>query len=230
MTKSRIVIGVSKLSTNYANWLNKLHNGLEIVDFYSLEAMDVASHFHSISGLLLTGGGDIDPNLYGRKDDLPYCKDIDARRDKLEIGLIELAFTFNIPMLGICRGQQILNVVKKGTLYSDIPAFFKGTVIHQNKEDVYHPVTVNPDSLLFKLTLTQGEMVNSSHHQAVNKIGDGFVASAFSPDGLIEAMETKKTMDQSFCLAIQWHPERMDFDNPLSVLLGRGFIKEALNR
>ncbi len=227
MTKGRMVIGVSKLSANYAVWLNKLHNGLEIIDFYSLDLAEVAAVFPSISGLLLTGGGDIDPGLYGRKEDIAYCKGMDPRRDKLEISLIELSFTFNIPMLGICRGQQILNVVKKGTLYADIPAFVDSAIVHQGEEDVYHTVTVDQQSLLFRLTQASTGTVNSSHHQAIHEIGEGFVASAFSSDGLVEAIETKTSNGFSFCVAVQWHPERMDFDNPLSGLLGRGFIDEV---
>lgn len=223
MTKSRMVIGVSKLSANYANWLNKLNSGLEIVDFFTLELTEVADRFHSISGLLLTGGGDIDPALYGSQELLPYCRDIDTRRDKLEVGLIELAFSLRIPMLGICRGQQMLNVAGKGTLYADLPAFFKGDIIHQGKEDVYHKVTVKEGSLLHRLTGTIGETVNSSHHQAVREIAGDFTASAFSDDGLTEAIEIQAPGDHPFCLAVQWHPERMDFENPLSGRLGKGF-------
>jgi putative glutamine amidotransferase len=223
MTRSRVVIGVSKLSANYANWLNKLNSDLEIVDFFTLDITEVADRFHSISGLLLTGGGDIDPTLYGSKELQPYCRDIDKRRDKLEIGLIELAFSLRIPILGICRGQQILNVALKGTLYADLPAFFKGDIMHQGKEDVYHKVTVKEDSLLHKLTGTIGETVNSSHHQAVREIAGDFYASAFSDDGLTEAIEIQASGDHPFCLAVQWHPERMDFENPLSGRLGKGF-------
>jgi putative glutamine amidotransferase len=230
MTRNRVVIGVSKLSANYANWLNKLNSDLEIVDFYTMELSEVANRFNSISGLLLTGGGDIDPALYGSRELLPYCRDIDLRRDKLEAGLIELSFSLKIPMLGICRGQQMLNVALNGTLYADIPTFFKGTINHQGKEDVYHQVTVKVGSLLNKLTGTTGETVNSSHHQAVREIAKGFIASAFSEDGLTEAVEIETPGDHPFCLAVQWHPERMDFENPLSGRLGKGFLEAVVNK
>lgn len=223
MTRSRMVIGVSKLSANYASWLNKLNSGLEIVDFFTLELTEAADRFHTISGLLLTGGGDIDPALYDSQELLPYCRDIDTRRDNLEFGLIELAFSLRIPMLGICRGQQMLNVARKGTLYADLPAFFKGDIIHQGKEDVYHKVTVKEGSLLHRLTGTIDETVNSSHHQAIREIVGDFTASAFSDDGLTEAIEIQAPGSHPFCLAVQWHPERMDFENPLSGRLGKGF-------
>jgi putative glutamine amidotransferase len=231
MTKSRIVIGVSRLSENYASWLNKLHNGLEIIDFFSMEVTEIASQFQSVSGLLLSGGGDLDPGLYGRDEDLPLCKSIDARRDKMELALIELAFTFNIPMLGICRGLQILNVARKGSLYADIPAFIENAEIHQDsKGDVYHTVRVDPGSRLYHLTRTKETTVNSSHHQAIRMQGEDLTASAFSNDGIIEAIELNGSIDHPFCLAVQWHPERMDIGNPLSGLLGKGFIEATCNR
>lgn len=231
MTKMRIVIGVSKLSPNYAKWLNQLHTGLELVDFYALGTREVPSHFHTITGLLLTGGGDVDPSLYDRAADLPYCRDVDAKRDKLETVLIELAFKLGIPLLGICRGQQMLNVVRHGSLYPDIPAFFHEPLVHYDeKGDVMHMVTVDTGSRLYMLTHTAGGMVNSSHHQAVNRIGNDFKPSAFSSDGLIEAIELDRSVDHPFCMAVQWHPERMDIENPMSGLLGKGFIEAVMNR
>ena len=226
---SRITSGVSKLSPNYAAWLNKLHDGLEIIDFYTLPLEEVIKQMSLVSGVLLTGGSDIHPGLYGRHEDFPYCKSIDIKRDELETIIIELAYQFNIPLLGICRGQQILNVVRKGSLYADIPAFINTTIVHASKEDVYHPVSIMENSLLFRLTGLSGGTVNSAHHQAVNIVASGFLVSAISPDGLIEAMETDASAGQPFCLAVQWHPERMDMDNPLSGLLGKGFIEAMIN-
>ena len=231
MTKSRIVIGVSRLSDNYANWLNRLHNGLEIIDLYSMDFTAIATELPVVSGLLLSGGGDIDPSLYGGNEDLSYCKGMDAWRDKMEAGLIELAFKFGIPILGICRGLQMLNVARKGTLYPDIPAFVKGSVIHQDSPgDVFHTVKVEARSRLYDHTHTTDATVNSSHHQAIRAIGEDLSASAWSADGIIEAVEFKRPQDHSFCLAVQWHPERMNIENPLSGLLGKGFIDAAGNR
>jgi|WetSurSiteA1Bulk_404760.scaffolds.fasta_scaffold18659_2 putative glutamine amidotransferase len=231
MTRKRILIGVSRLSPNYASWLYQLHSGLELVDFYTLDASELAAQFDSISGLLLTGGGDVDPGLYDRAEDLPYCRGIDARRDRLETGLIDLAFELGIPILGICRGQQILNIVKGGSLYSDIPAFIQEPLEHYSESgDVWHPVSIDPGSLLFRLSRTTNGSVNSSHHQAINRIGDDLSASAVSSDGLAEAIEFKHAANHPFCLAVQWHPERMNIDDPLSGLLGRGFIEAASNK
>jgi putative glutamine amidotransferase len=228
MTRKSMVIGVSKLSENYARWLNQLQSGLEIIDFYSLKWEDMPSHFQRISGLLLSGGGDIHPACYGREDDFPLCRGIDDRRDKIEAALIDLAFTFHLPVLGICRGLQILNVVKGGTLIADIPVQVNKALKHQDeKGDVHHTVTILPESALFSLTQTGGETVNSSHHQAIRDLAVAFRATAFSSDGIIEAIELKQPGNNMYCMAVQWHPERMPFENPLSGMLGRGFIEAA---
>jgi putative glutamine amidotransferase len=228
--KNRICIGVSKSAPNYSSWLNKLHDELDIIDLYTLPLDEALHRASTVAGILLTGGNDIHPGLYGRHEDLSYCREVDTRRDELEILIIELAFKMNIPLLGICRGQQILNVARKGTLYADIPSFFGTGIIHSNEEDVYHPVTINRNSELFRLTGKADNTVNSAHHQAVKSLATGFMASAHSPDGLIEAIETDSTVYHPFCLAVQWHPERMEPENPLSGLLGKGFIKAAMGK
>jgi putative glutamine amidotransferase len=231
MTKNRIVIGVSKLSENYASWLGRLHNGLEIIDFYTMDFPEIASRFPDVSGLLLSGGGDIDPGLYGRNEDLSLCRGIDARRDRTEASLIELAFSFKIPILGICRGLQMINVAREGTLVADIPTFIKGSVIHQGNEgDVFHSVKIDQHSRLFDLTRTKDALVNSSHHQAIRETGRYLQVSAMSDDGIIEAIELDSSRGYDFCIAVQWHPERMDLENPLSGLLGKGFIEAASGR
>lgn len=230
MESKRVIIGVSKLSPNYAVWLNKLHLDPVIIDFYQMPIEEALNQALAVGGILLTGGSDIHPGLYDRGEDLPYCRDIDSKRDELEMKIIGLGLKFNIPMLGICRGQQILNVYMKGTLYADIPESASKTVLHASDKDVYHPVTIGRDSQLFRLSGVTQEIVNSSHHQAVNSLAKGLRATAFSPDGLIEAIEPIKVDDHAFLMAVQWHPERMNFDNPLSGLLGRGFIEAAQER
>ena len=228
MINKPLIIGISKLTDNYASWLHRLHDNLELIDFYLTDDEDIPAYFGRISGLLLTGGGDIDPELYGRSGDKALCDGIDERRDRLELRLIALAFAANIPVLGICRGQQMLNVAAKGELYPHIPAFVKEALIHKDsRADVHHTVSVSPGSLLFRLTGTAAELVNSSHHQAVSRLAAGYIASAFSTDGLVEAIEAKETVKSRFCLAVQWHPERMDISNPLSGLLGKGFLAAA---
>jgi gamma-glutamyl-gamma-aminobutyrate hydrolase PuuD len=225
--KNRICIGLSKSAPNYCAWLNRLHDGLEIVDLYTLPLDEALKKASTVAGILLTGGSDIHPTLYGRDEDLLYCRNVDTKRDVMEVKIIALALKLRIPLLGICRGQQMLNVAGKGTLYADIPAFFNTEIAHANDEDVFHAVTIQDNSLLFRLTGVSGGVVNSAHHQAVNHVAPGFRASACSSDGLIEAIEADSAINHLFCVAVQWHPERMNTDNPLSGLLGKAFIAAA---
>ncbi|HJZ38922.1 MAG TPA: gamma-glutamyl-gamma-aminobutyrate hydrolase family protein [Bacteroidales bacterium] len=226
MGNRKVIIGVSKLSPNYADWLGRLQEDQEIVDLYELPEEALSIQVKRLSGILLSGGSDIDPRLYDRPEDIAHCRNIDTKRDNLETKLIHLAFASGIPVLGICRGLQILNVVHKGSLWADIPFYVNSAVIHQNKEDVFHPVSIKRDSVLYKVTKSSEGLVNSSHHQAVSRIAEGFNASAFSSDGLPEAIEADRDV-HPFCLAVQWHPERMEIENPLSGLLGKAFTAAA---
>jgi putative glutamine amidotransferase len=227
MEKEQIFIGVSKLAPNYELWLKRLDGNIEIIDFYRLPADEFDEKVSSFSGIVLSGGYDLHSGLYGRPDDLRYCKEVDVRRDQLETTLIECAFRYRIPLLGICRGQQILNVVMKGTLFADIPAYVKSEIKHKDQEDVFHAVTLAKDSLLCRVTGVSEGTVNSAHHQAVKKVAPGLKVVAMSEDGIIEAIEADSSLDHPFCLAVQWHPERMDLLNPLSGKLGQAFIKCA---
>jgi putative glutamine amidotransferase len=218
-------IAVSKLSVNYENWLRKIDNDVEIVNLYEMSVDDAVNQLKESSGLLLTGGSDVHPSHYGKMEYLPHCREIDERRDELELALIHAAFDEKIPVLGICRGLQILNVAFKGTLIPDISGFSKSSVPHSGKEDVYHRVSVKENSLLFRMTESRNEVVNSSHHQAIDSLAKHFVAVAHSPDFLIEAVEAESSF-HPHCIGVQWHPERMDFSNPLSWKLGLKFLEQ----
>jgi putative glutamine amidotransferase len=123
----------------------------------------------------------------------------------------------------------MMNVVRGGTLFTDIPSFIGNTIIHKDHEDVYHPVSVNSGSLIYSISQCTSEMVNSSHHQAVDKLAPGMVVTSCSSDGVIEAIEHVNSR-QVFCVGVQWHPERMDIQNPMSGKLGRAFIEAAMKK
>ena len=222
----QISIAVSKLAPNYEAWLQKLYPGLEIMNFYGLDPGDFRSRVRKFSGLVLTGGGDIHPSLYGNMDTEHHCQGIDIKRDELEFNMIEAALTRGLPILAICRGLQVLNVFLGGTLIPHIPAL-PDKLTHKDQQDVYHGVSISPDSQLFRIIGTCNELVNSSHHQAIEKPGSGLQITAYSADGIAEAAELSDH-DQRFCLAVQWHPERMDMENLLSGQLGLGFMKRVM--
>lgn len=164
--------------------------------------------FADIDGLLLTGGGDIHPDNFGEPYH-PTLKYVNEDRDALEIPLCQKAIEDDLPVFGICRGIQVMSVAMGGSLYQDIHAEYgQDALIHTqvDDEDSRHEIEVT-DSLLNKLIGKRTDEVNSSHHQAVKDIGEGFVATAYSiEDSVIEAIENPS---KRFVLGVQYHPERM---------------------
>lgn len=172
--------------------------------------------FSGLNGLLLTGGRDIDPIHYGEKEH--ETTDIDFDRDELELPLCKRAMEEDLPVFGICRGIQIMNVAIGSSLYQDIPSQLTDHLTHKimkNTDDSWHNIRIQPDSLLNRITGETIAEVNSRHHQALKVIGEGFNVTAQSKDGIIEAIEDTS---KRFILGVQYHPERM-FKEPDSLEL-----------
>ena len=160
----------------------------------------------SIDGLILTGGGDVDPAYFGEEPS-PHLGHVNAPRDTFDFRLIELAARHKIPVLGICRGEQLINVAFGGTLYQDLPTEHPSTAEHHQKPpyDVpVHSVTLTAGSPLCALLGKDTLAVNSLHHQAIKTLAPGLAAMAVSEDGLTEAVCLP---DKRFVWAVQWHPE-----------------------
>jgi putative glutamine amidotransferase len=163
-----------------------------------------------VRGVMLTGGGDVDPTLYGEAPHATY-QAAEPGRDAFEIGLAKAAIAADVPLFAICRGMQVLNVAMGGTLIQDIPSEVAGALNHSIREPrfhIAHEVWVARDSTLWTIMADKldGEslQVNSRHHQAVKGVAPSFEVSATAPDGVIEAMERPSSR---FCVAVQWHPE-----------------------
>jgi putative glutamine amidotransferase len=164
-----------------------------------------------LDGLLLTGGGDIDPVLYGDERH-PTVEDAEPGRDEFEIDLARRAMAADLPLLAICRGAQVLNVAAGGTLVQDIPSAVASEIAHsivEPKSADAHAVHVTPGSRLEQAlgpTVDGAHTcrVNSRHHQSVGRVGSSLVCSATAPDGVVEAIEKQ---DAEFCVGVQWHPE-----------------------
>jgi putative glutamine amidotransferase len=161
--------------------------------------------------LMLTGGVDVDPARYGAPDRHPTVE-IDPERDDYECALAQLALDRDMPLLAICRGAQVVNVVAGGTLIQDIPSARADALPHQQdgaKDQPSHPVQVVAGTCLARLFPDRAGSarpldVNSRHHQSVDRLAPGFIVSATAPDGIIEAFERPGAR---FCLGVQWHPE-----------------------
>lgn len=161
-------------------------------------------------GVLLSGGGDISPTLYNETE-MFKLGNVRKERDAIEIRLAGWAIEKDLPLLGICRGHQLLNVACGGSLYQHVPEEHPSAIRHDTpeslkKDHLVHQVTVSRSSYLFKVLETETIEVNSRHHQAVKLTGKGLVVSALAPDQLIEAIELPGL---KFCLGVQWHPENL---------------------
>lgn len=165
-----------------------------------------------IDALLLSGGKDIDPELFGERVVPDAHVEIDAPRDAAELSLARAALQSDCPILGICRGIQTLNVAAGGTLHQDLGLAHHDARTHDQhgsgkaEWEPVHPITIAEGSRLATLLHGMRAEVNSFHHQAVKAVASGFVVTATAPDGVIEALEDPH---RPFVIAVQWHPERM---------------------
>ncbi len=188
----------------------------------------VSQFFTQLDGVLLPGGPDVDPVHFGEEPMYNYTA-IDPERDYVELLLARLALQNNIPILGICRGIQALNVAGGGDIYQDLTAQKKGALIHAQKAPRWYPthwINIQPETMLFKILGESRLRVNSYHHQAVRSVAPDFRVSALASDGVVEAIEHPSLR---FALGVQWHPEQMWKKYPLFKLLFTSFVNEASN-
>ena len=209
-------IGVLPLydSEKQTLWINPLYfggveqaGGLPLLLPLSEDPKLWDEYLESCDGFVFTGGQDIAPSIYGEKK-LPECGYQAPMRDKQEQYMLEQLMGMDKPVLGICRGIQMMNASYGGTLYQDNSLHGEGTARHMIKDDrgdVSHQVTLKPGTTLYSMF---GERVwtNSYHHQSVKKLGDGLKIAGTADDGIVEAIEL---IDYPYGLGIQWHPEAM---------------------
>ncbi len=224
MTGSRPLIGISGRKDTSARLLHSpmysvgetyVHavqqaGGTPVIIPPVLSAEDSTTLLSHLDGLLLSGGEDIAPHRYGEGME-SWLGGVDEVRDASELELVAQALELQLPVLGICRGHQLLNVARGGTLYQDITARLPEAQEHalvpgRPMEHIAHPVMLEPHSRLARILGGVEFGVNSAHHQAVRKPGAGLEIVAHAPDGIIEALEMP---ERPFCLSVQWHPEAM---------------------
>jgi len=232
--KPAIRIAVSKEKSaksiqNYSGWLERYNDNIEWFYMYPLGIDSALKLMETCDGVLITGGEDVFPGIYGKIEDTARCGSIDRYRDSLEFALIDAAIEYKMPLLGICRGLQIINVALDGSLIIDIPSDYDTAVTHRQDDwqNCFHAV-VPVEATHFNVITDgrQGE-VASNHHQGIDVLGEGLQISAYATDSLPEAIEWDIRGEKAFMMAVQWHPERMDTLHHLSAPIAKVFLEEA---
>lgn len=221
----RVVIAMPRMSTDpeptvaqskYIESLARAGAGMRWVELSDPE--QAVQDALTCDGLLLPGGGDMDPKFYGQAR-IPACGEPNLLRDAAEPLLLRAFLAADKPVLGICRGIQVMNAVLGGDLYQDIKPFEH--LPHNDHWAKVHTVTVRRGTLLSRILGQDTVLVNSQHHQAVDRIAPGFTLAALSEDGIVEAIEKP---DARFCLGVQWHPEWLSDADPAMQGLFDAFV------
>ena len=178
--------------------------GIPFPLFHSLASLP---DIHSmVDGIIITGGNfDIDPTLYGENNN--HSRSLKNVRTNFEMRICELSLKKNLPILGICGGEQLLNICFGGTLIQDIKKYNKNSLEHEQtntRNETSHSVEIKKQTKLFEIIKDSEIQVNSAHHQAVNKLGKNLIISGLARDGIVESIEST---EHDWCIGVQWHPE-----------------------
>ena len=186
----------------------ELAGGLPVLLPYTEDPDMLSAYLGLCDGFFFTGGADVDPTRYG-EEILPVCGELQVQRDAMEFSLLSHVLPTEKPILGVCRGTQLINAALGGTLYQDIPSQLQTTLTHRQLEPKFaysHAVDVLPNTPLSALIGTRRIAANSFHHQAIKAIGDGLAVMATAEDGVIEALYHTA---HPYMRLYQWHPERL---------------------
>lgn len=212
MIKTVIKIGVTYTGSdekhnNYVNWLAE-HQLVEITRLSTHD--NNLDKVKKLDGIVLSGGLDIHPKYYNSQlTDYPNAPHaFDEKRDAFEIAVFELSQQNNLPVLGVCRGMQLVNCIMGGTLIQDIGPI--RNAIHKfDQHDKAHGVNIVPGTQLSEITAIVRSVTNSAHHQCIDQLGKGLAINCTSDDGIIEGLEWDDHKNNSFFMGVQWHPERL---------------------
>ena len=224
---NKVVIGITdgRLYENYAGWITQPGN-VELVRLGY--RFGNAEEIKRCDGLFMTGGEDVHPRFYKKSEYVAQYSlhDFDEKRYEFEMALLTQWQVSKIPLLGVCRGLQLVNVFLGGTLIPDLPSFGKFNHSRKLKDPRYHPVEVDPNSHLYSMLETTSGEVTSIHHQSIDRIAPGLVTNAITTDGVIEGAEWLNPSGQAPLVLVQWHPEAIaDKESPFTKNIREHFIK-----
>jgi len=202
--------------------------GLPLLIPCGLEQGTLRALYERLDAVLIPGGGDVDPKHYGAERH-PLTDRIDPDRDTTELTLARWAFEDDRPLFGICRGHQVINVALGGTLVQDIPSLVQTDIAHDMPRSLPrdargHTVTIHPQSRLAGIMGSATLLVNSYHHQSVERPAPPAQVTAYAPDGVVEAVEVP---DRRFTLSVQWHPEDLADNDEIMQRLFDAFVHAA---
>jgi len=217
---------INALAESYTQAISMV-GGIPVLIPLGLPQNQLESMVYYLDGILFSGGGDIDPEIF-KGEFHQKVEGVDPNRDRTEIKLFLDSIEKGIPFLGICRGIQTINVALGGTLYTHIPAQYPGEIHHPyiqgNPRDyLAHLVDIHPNTLLVEILGQASIQVNSMHHQGIRDLAPDLIETAHAPDGLIEAVELP---NYPFGIAVQWHPECLTTHAPMKTLFN-AFVKAA---
>ncbi len=214
------------VKSNYVAAINKA-GGIPFLIPPGKDKYDMIKLAGNINALLIPGGDDIDPK-YFKEDPHPSIVLMDPEINRFQMEFCQVAVNQNIPVLGICAGMQLINIVFGGDIYQDIPSQLPGSVKHKKdkneEENVFHSINIEKNTGHFNILQREAIKVNSTHHQAIRNIAKGFIVAARSEDGIIEAIESRK---HRFVLGVQYHPEDMFQQNKVFLNLFNKLAQEA---
>ncbi len=215
---------------NYPTWIKGNDENIELVELHweKHNLDEVWDLVEDCDGIVLTGGVDIHPRFYeNERLEFPNGDGkFNEERDEFEMHVFETALNCNLPVLAICRGLQLVNIALGGDLVQDLEEAGKKNHRRINDVDDEHAISISENSLLKEVIGNNTGNINGAHHQAIGRLSDELIATATSPDGVIEAVEWKEKEGEAWMLAVQWHPERMKDreTNPTSKNIREAFL------
>ncbi len=216
------------LTRKYAEGVRQA-GGVPLIVPHNLDEDSLRAVLARLDGIMLSGGGDVDPVLFAEEAH-PATSEIESERDRVELTLAQWIVERDIPCLAICRGIQVLNVALGGSLLQDIPSQVPDALQHSfdrqttPRDYLAHPVKIDPASQLARIMRLEVAQTNSWHHQAIKQVADRLRVTAIAPDGVIEAVEVP---GRRFAVGVQWHPEWLFEEYPEHQRLFAGLIEAA---